>query len=43
MKCANATKFHRKSGGAQRSGEPAPVCRGICGFLLLLTQILKPS
>jgi hypothetical protein len=36
MKCANATKFHRKSGGAQRSGE-------ICGFLLLLTQILKPS
>jgi hypothetical protein len=36
MKCANATKFHRKSGGAQRSGE-------ICGFHLLLTQILKPS
>jgi hypothetical protein len=26
MKCANATKFHRKSGGAQRSGET-------CGFL----------
>jgi hypothetical protein len=25
MKCANATKFYRKSGGAQRSGE-------ICGL-----------
>jgi hypothetical protein len=22
---------------------PAPACRGICGFLLLLTQTLKPS
>jgi hypothetical protein len=36
MKCANATKFHGKSGGASRSGE-------ICGFVLLLTQTLKPS
>jgi hypothetical protein len=35
MKCANAIKFHRKSGGAQRSGE-------ICGFCSILTQTLQP-
>jgi hypothetical protein len=27
----------------ERSGEPAPACRGICGFFLFLTQTLKPN
>jgi hypothetical protein len=33
IKCANATKFYRKSGGAQRSGE-------ICGFFFEFSRRL---
>jgi hypothetical protein len=32
MKCANATKLHRKSGGAQRSG-------GICSFIFVTANV----